>query len=152
MEIDPTLLKIMLNSFSYVLCVLGPMFLKNLHLGLSTEVTSSRFGSVVFVFSRHKTVVINDSFTLFEHERMRFTPVSFYLVVVQGLTCKKVFALSYNNLHLNVNLHVIFDKYFHRLRESHRRNILGRKTASYTSKCYRFNMYLEWRVGKQRPG
>ena len=75
MEIDPTLLKIMLNSFSYVLCVLGPTFLKNLHLGLSAEVASSRFGSVVYVFSRHKIVVINDSFSLFEYERMRFTPV-----------------------------------------------------------------------------
>lgn len=140
MEIGPTLLKIMLNSFSYVLCVIGPTFLKNLHRGLSSEVASSRFGSVVYVFSRHKTVVINDSFTLFEHERMRFTPVSFYLVLVQGFTCKKGFALSYNNLHLNVNLHVILDKNFHRLRESHRRCILGRKTVSYTSKCYRFNM------------
>ena len=95
MEIGPTLLKIMLNSFSYVLCVLGPTFLKNLHLGLSTEVASSRFGSVVYVFSRHKPVVINGSFTLFEHERMRLTPVSFYLVLVQGFTCQKVFALSY---------------------------------------------------------
>ena len=57
------------------------------------------------MFSRHKTVVINDSFTLFERERMRFSPVSFYLVLVQGFTRKKVLVLSYDNLHLNVNLH-----------------------------------------------
>ena len=37
MEIGPTSLKIMLNSFSYVLCVLGPTFLKYLRLGLALK-------------------------------------------------------------------------------------------------------------------
>lgn len=86
MEIGPTSLKIMLNSFSYVLCVLGPTFLNT---RASTEVASSRFGSVVYVFSRHKTVVINDSFTLFEYERMRFTQCPFISCLSKDLPAKK---------------------------------------------------------------